>query len=84
MANVLWGNSQSNSYPNTPVLDEQTKMPTRAWQQYFLNILNFTSATAHTASKDLRTSNTYFCVFKKLGKLQQLYVIALRIKKETN
>jgi len=40
MANVLWGNSQSNSYPNTPVLDEQTKMPTRAWQQErFLAIL---------------------------------------------
>jgi hypothetical protein len=56
MANVLWGNSQSNSYPNTPVLDEQTKMPTRAWQQYFLNLLNFSSAT--TATKGTGTLPT--------------------------
>jgi len=31
------------------VLDGTTKRPTRAWQQFFLNLLNFTSATSATA-----------------------------------
>jgi len=44
----LWGTSQNNPYPITPLLDDQTKMPTRAWQQYFLNLLNFTSAPTAT------------------------------------
>jgi len=48
MSSNLWGTNQSNSYPNTPLLDDQTKMPTRAWQQYLLNILNFTSSTNAT------------------------------------
>lgn len=54
MANNLWGNSQNNQYPQTPLLDEATKMPTRSWQQFFLNLLNFTSApTATTGSANL-------------------------------
>ena len=38
----------SNAYPQTPLLDDTTKMPTRAWQQFFLNILNFSSAPSAT------------------------------------
>ena len=53
MANQIWGTTQNNPYPNTPLLDEPTKMPTRAWQQYFLNLLNFTSAS--NASKGTAT-----------------------------
>ena len=50
MANQIWGPSQDNPYPQTEFLDEQTKRPTRAWQVWLLNLLNFTkissSATA--------------------------------------
>lgn len=47
----IWSTSQSNPYPQSPMLDEQTKRPTRAWQQYFLNLLNFTSATTATSGQ---------------------------------
>lgn len=40
----IWTNSQNNPYPQSEMLDPQTKRPTRAWQQFFLNILNFTSS----------------------------------------
>ena len=50
MANQIWGPSQDNPFPQTDFMDEQTKRPTRAWQVWFLNLLNFTrispSATA--------------------------------------
>jgi hypothetical protein len=48
MANDIWGSTQNNPYPVTPLIDDQTKMPTRAWQQWFLNLLNFSSATNAT------------------------------------
>ena len=48
MTNDIWGSTQGNPYPVTPLIDDQTKMPTRAWQQWFLNILNFSSATNAT------------------------------------
>jgi hypothetical protein len=48
MANQIWGPSQNNPYPQTPLLDEVTKTPTRAWQVWFLNLLNFTSASSAT------------------------------------
>ena len=47
----VWTNSQNNPYPQSPLLDEQTKRPTRAWQQFFLGILNFTSASSATAGQ---------------------------------
>lgn len=54
MSNNLWGASQGNPYPVTPLLDDSTKMPTRAWQQWFLNLLNFSSApTATTGTATL-------------------------------
>jgi hypothetical protein len=53
MANQIWGPSQDNPFPQTNFMDEQTKRPTRAWQVWFLNLLNFTrispSATAGSA-----------------------------------
>jgi len=48
MVNILFGQSQGNQYPVTPLLDDATKMPTRAWQQWFLNLLNFSSSTTAT------------------------------------
>jgi len=42
MANQIWGPSQDNPYPQTDFMDEQTKRPTRAWQIFFSNLLNFT------------------------------------------
>ena len=45
----LYSSSQLNPYPQSEFLDSNTKRPTRAWQQFFLNLLNFTSATTATA-----------------------------------
>lgn len=42
-------NSQTQPYPQTEFLDSTTKRPTRAWQQFFINLLNFSSATTATA-----------------------------------
>jgi len=38
-------------------LDAQTKRPTRTWQQYFINLLNFTSATTATAGSATLPAN---------------------------
>ena len=57
MANQIWGTTQNNPYPNTPLVDDQNKLPTRAWQQYFLNLLNFTSATNATKGAGTLPSN---------------------------
>lgn len=54
MANQIWGPSQDNPFPQTDFMDEQTKRPTRAWQVWFLNLLNFNKvspfATAGSSS----------------------------------
>jgi hypothetical protein len=53
MANI-YGSSQTNPYPQSEFLDGATKRPTRAWQQFFLNLLNFSSsATATTGAATL-------------------------------
>ena len=57
MANNIWGSTQGNFYPVTPLIDDQTKMPTRAWQQWFLNLLNFSSATNATKGTGTLPSN---------------------------
>ena len=57
MANDIWGSTQGNPYPITPLVDDQTKMPTRAWQQWFLNLLNFSSATNATKGTGTLPSN---------------------------
>ena len=54
MSGGLYGVNQTNPYPQTEFLDGQTKRPSRAWQQFFLNLLNFTSsATATTGTATL-------------------------------
>jgi hypothetical protein len=45
----LSSTQQVNPYPQTQFLDGQTNRPSRAWQQFFLNLLNFSSATTATA-----------------------------------
>ena len=49
MSNGLYTTQQVNPYPQSEFLDGATKRPTRAWQQFFLNLLNFSSATSATA-----------------------------------
>lgn len=44
MSNGLYSSPQVNPYPQTEFLDVGTKRPTRAWQQFFLNLLNFSSS----------------------------------------
>ena len=48
MSGGIYGVNQTNPYPQSEFLDGQTKRPTRAWQQFFLNLLNFSSATTAT------------------------------------
>ncbi|MEN9671015.1 MAG: hypothetical protein RL018_1292 [Pseudomonadota bacterium] len=48
MSNGLYSSPQVNPYPQSEFLDVGTKRPTRAWQQFFLNLLNFSSATTAT------------------------------------
>ena len=48
MSNGLYSSPQVNPYPQSEFLDAGSKRPTRAWQQFFLNLLNFSSATTAT------------------------------------
>ena len=44
MANT-YGSQQTNPYPQAEFLDASSKRPTRPWQQFFLNMLNFSATT---------------------------------------
>ena len=55
--NGLYGVNQANPYPQSQFLDSNTQRPTRAWQQFFLNLLNFTSATTATKGTGTLPSN---------------------------
>jgi len=57
MATGIANTSQLNPYPQTEFLDTTTKRPTRAWQQFFLNLLNFSSATSATAGSATLPAN---------------------------
>lgn len=57
MSNGLWSTSQNNPYPQSEFLDSTTKRPTRAWQQFFLNLLNFSSATTATGGSATLPAN---------------------------
>ena len=57
MSTGLWSSSQSNPYPQSEFLDSTNKRPTRAWQQFFLNLLNFSSATSASAGSATLPSN---------------------------
>lgn len=49
MANGLSNTQQLNPYPQSPLVEENSNRPTRAWQQYFLNLLNFSSSNTASA-----------------------------------
>ena len=57
MATGVTNTSQLNPYPQSEFLDVNTKRPTRAWQQFFLNLLNFSSATTATAGSATLPAN---------------------------
>jgi hypothetical protein len=57
----LSNTQQLNPYPQSPLVDENSNRPTRAWQQYFLNLLNFSSSSAASSgSATLPTSPAGF------------------------
>ena len=51
-------NPQTQPYPQAEFLDKTTNRPTRAWQQWFLNLLNFSSATSATAGSATLPANS--------------------------
>ena len=48
---------QTQPYPQAEFLDKATNRPTRAWQQWFLNLLNWSSATTATAGSATLPAN---------------------------
>lgn len=46
---ITTNTTQIQPYPQTEFLDGTTNRPTRAWQQFFLNLLNFSGASSATA-----------------------------------
>ena len=48
--------SQTQPYPQSEFLDKTTNRPTRTWQQFFINLLNFSSATSATAGNSVLPS----------------------------
>jgi hypothetical protein len=57
MATGITNTAQLNPYPQSEFLDVNTKRPTRAWQQFFLNLLNFSSAATATAGSATLPAN---------------------------
>lgn len=49
--------TQIQPYPQSEFLDVNTKRPTRAWQQFFLNLSNFSSSTTATAGSATLPAN---------------------------
>ncbi len=47
---------QNQRIPSSPLVD-QTQRPTRAWQLFFLNLLNFTSSSSATAGSATLPAN---------------------------
>ena len=69
MATGLSPVSQNNPYPQTEFLDVATKRPTRAWQQFFLNLLNFSSSsTATSGAASLPANPVGFIIVNVNGK----------------
>lgn len=54
---ALSNTKQINPYPQAVFLDATTNRPTRAWQQFFLNLLNFSSASTATAGSATLPAN---------------------------
>jgi hypothetical protein len=72
--NQIWAPSQDNPYPQTEFMDEGTKRPTRAWQVYFLNLLNFTklSSSASKGASVLPDNPVGFIEVSVNGKVQKV------------
>ena len=47
---------QNQRIPSSPLID-QTQRPTRAWQLFFLNLLNFSSSSSATAGSATLPAN---------------------------
>ena len=54
---TLSNTQQINPYPQAEFLDKTTNRPTRSWQQFFLNLLNYSSATTATAGSATLPAN---------------------------
>jgi hypothetical protein len=54
---ITQNTTQIQPYPQTEFLDITTKRPTRAWQQFFMNLLNFSSSTTATAGSATLPAN---------------------------
>jgi len=54
---ITQNTTQIQPYPQTEFLDMTTKRPTRAWQQFFMNLLNFSSSTTATAGSATLPAN---------------------------
>ena len=73
MANGLNPISQVNPYPQAEFLDKTTNRPTRSWQQYFLNLLNFSSSSTATAgSAVLPATPSGFITIQVNGKAKKV------------
>jgi hypothetical protein len=57
MSNGLYSTPQVNPYPQSEFLDPNTKRPTRAWQQFFLNLLNYVSFSSATSGSATLPAN---------------------------
>jgi hypothetical protein len=57
MSNGLYSTPQVNPYPQSEFLDPNTKRPTRSWQQFFLNLLNFSSSSTATTGAGTLPAN---------------------------
>jgi hypothetical protein len=54
---ITQNTSQIQPYPQTEFLDATTQRPTRAWQQFFMNLANFSSAETATAGSATLPAN---------------------------
>jgi hypothetical protein len=57
MSTGLSNTQQINPYPQSALVEENSNRPTRAWQQYFLNLLNFSSSSTATAGSATLPAN---------------------------
>jgi hypothetical protein len=53
----LSNTQQLNPYPQAQFLDSATNRPSRSWQQFFINLLNFSSATTATSGSATLPAN---------------------------
>ena len=66
---ITQNTSTIQPYPQTEFLDQTTNRPTRAWQQFFLNLLNYSSApTASAGTAALPTAPVGFINITVNGK----------------